>query len=97
MAAGASKRMGSPKQLLAIDGKSLVRRTSEIALATECYPVVLVIGAHKAQIAPEIIDLPLTVIDNQMWHEGMASSLKIGLAGMYMTYKDIDAVIMLCM
>ncbi|AEI51117.1 nucleotidyltransferase family protein [Runella slithyformis] len=95
LAAGESKRMGSPKQLLDIDGKSLLRRTAEVALATDCYPVVMVIGANKAQIAPEIIDLPLTVIDNPMWHEGMSSSVKMGLAGLYMTYKDVDAVIML--
>ena len=95
LAAGESKRMGSPKQFLDIEGKSLIRRTAEVALATDCYPVVLVIGANKTQIAPEIIDLPLTVIDNPMWHEGMSSSVKIGMAGMYMTYKDVEAVIIL--
>lgn len=95
LAAGESKRMGSPKQLLDIDGKSLLRRTAEVALATDCYPVVMVIGANKAQIAPEIIDLPLTVIDNPMWHEGMSSSVKMGMAGLYMTYKEVEAVIML--
>jgi len=95
LAAGESKRMGSPKQLLTVEGQSLIRRTSEIALATECYPVVLVIGANKSQIAPEVIDLPLTVIDNTMWHEGMSSSIKMGLAGLYMTYKEVEAVIIL--
>ncbi|MCA0229307.1 MAG: nucleotidyltransferase family protein [Bacteroidetes bacterium] len=95
LAAGESKRMGSPKQLLQIEGKSLIHRTAEIALATDCYPVVLVIGANKPQIAPEIVDLPLTIIDNPMWHEGMSSSVKIGLAGVYMTYKEVEAVIIL--
>lgn len=95
LAAGESKRMGSPKQLLQIEGKSLIHRTAEIALATDCYPVVMVIGANKPQIAPEIVDLPLTVIDNPMWHEGMSSSVKMGLAGVYMTYKEIEAVIIL--
>ncbi|WP_028526879.1 nucleotidyltransferase family protein [Runella limosa] len=95
LAAGESKRMGSPKQLLQIEGKSLIHRTAEIALATDCYPVVMVIGANKPQIAPEIVDLPLTIIDNPMWHEGMSSSVKIGLAGVYMTYKEVEAVIIL--
>ncbi len=95
LAAGESKRMGSPKQLLDIDGKSLLRRTAEVALATDCYPIVMVIGANKAQIAPEIIGLPLTVIDNPMWAEGMSSSVKMGMAGLYMTYKDVEAIIML--
>lgn len=97
LAAGESKRMGSPKQLLDIAGKSLLRRTAEVALATDCYPVVMVIGANKAPIAPEIIDLPLTVIDNPMWHEGMSTSVKMGMAGLYMTYKEVEAVlIMVC-
>lgn len=95
LAAGESKRMGSPKQLLQIEGKSLIHRTAEIALVTDCYPVVMVIGANKPQIAPEIVDLPLTIIDNPMWHEGMSSSVKMGLAGVYMTYKEIEAVIIL--
>lgn len=95
LAAGESKRMGSPKQLLQIEGKSLIHRTAEIALATDCYPVVMVIGANKPTIAPEIVDLPLTIIDNPMWHEGMSSSVKMGLAGVYMTYKEIEAVIIL--
>ena len=38
---------------------------------------------------------PLTIIDNPMWHEGMSSSVKIGLAGVYMTYKEVEAVIIL--
>lgn len=95
VAAGESKRMGKPKQLLLVAGKSLIKHTAEIALATDCYPVVLVIGAHKAAIAPEIVHLPLTVIDNPAWQSGMASSIKIGLAGIYMTYKEIDAVLLM--
>jgi len=95
LAAGESKRMGSPKQLLDIGGKSLILRTAEVALATDCYPIVMVIGANKAKIAPEIATLPLTIIDNPMWHEGMSSSVKMGLAGVYMTYKEVEAVIML--
>lgn len=95
LAAGQSSRMGTPKQLLDVGGISLIRRTAEVALATDCYPVVLVIGANKPQIAPQIIDLPLTVIDNPNWQEGMSSSVKMGLVGLYMTYKDVDAVIML--
>jgi molybdenum cofactor cytidylyltransferase len=95
LAAGESRRMGQPKQLLKIDNQTLIRRTIDISLATDCRPVVLVVGANKAQIVPEIIDLPITVIDNPMWHEGMSSSVKIGMAGLWMMNRHIDAVLML--
>jgi molybdenum cofactor cytidylyltransferase len=95
LAAGESKRMGSPKQLLDIQGKTLLRHTIDVALATENRPVVLVVGANKAQIAPELEGLPLTIIDNPMWHEGMSSSVKMGMAGLWMTNRNVEAVLML--
>ncbi len=95
LAAGESKRMGQPKQLLDIDGESLLRRTAKVALATGLEPVVMVVGANKPQIIPEIADLPLTIIDNSMWRTGMASSVKMGMAALWMNNKNIDAVLML--
>jgi molybdenum cofactor cytidylyltransferase len=95
LAAGESKRMGSPKQLLNINGTSLLRRTAKVALATGLQPVVLVVGANKPQIVPEIADLPLTIIDNSMWLTGMASSVKMGMAALWMNNKNIDAVLIL--
>ncbi len=95
LAAGESKRMGQPKQLLDIGGTSLLRHTAKIALATGLEPVVLVVGANKPQVVPDIADLPLTIIDNSMWRTGMASSVKMGMAAMWMNNKNIDAVLML--
>lgn len=95
LAAGESKRMGSPKQILNVEGKSLIRRTSQVALATGHAPVVLVLGANKPQIVPEIADLPLTIIDNPMWHQGLSASVKMGMAGLWMTDKNMDAVLIL--
>jgi molybdenum cofactor cytidylyltransferase len=95
LAAGESKRMGQPKQLLDIDGESLLRRTAKVALATGLEPVVLVVGANKPQIVPEIADLPLTIIDNAMWRTGMASSVKMGMAAIWLNNKNTDAVLVL--
>lgn len=95
MAAGESARMGSPKQLLKVQGLSLVRRVCQVALQTPCRPVVLVLGANKAAIAPEVADLPLVFIDNPQWHTGMASSVKMGMAATYLTDKTLDAVLIL--
>lgn len=95
LAAGASSRMGMPKQLLMIEGKTLIRRVSEMAIDTSCHPIVVVLGANKEPIRKEIEKIPLTIIENPKWEDGMSSSMKMGLVGAYMTEKEIDAVIFL--
>ncbi len=95
LAAGASSRMGAPKQLLLIDGKTLIKRICETAMDTTCYPIVAVLGANRNLIRQETERMPITVIDNPQWEKGMSSSIKMGLAGAYMTEKAIEAVIFL--
>lgn len=93
LAAGESKRMGTVKQLLPIEGKSLLLRMIEEGLKTACYPISVVLGAHKAQIVPTLIDLPINLVDNSQWATGMASSIRMGLVGTYLIEKNIDSVI----
>ncbi|MEY4006932.1 MAG: hypothetical protein RLZZ221_3028, partial [Verrucomicrobiota bacterium] len=54
LAAGASRRMGSPKQLIEIDGRPLLVRAIEAAHAAPVWPVVVVVGANAAAIRPVI-------------------------------------------
>jgi molybdenum cofactor cytidylyltransferase len=95
LAAGASSRMGVPKQLLLVDGKTLIKRVCDTSLDTPCHPIVLVLGANRNLIRKETERMPITVIDNPHWENGMSSSIKMGLAGAYMTEKAIEAVIFL--
>ncbi|PLK43610.1 NTP transferase domain-containing protein [Emticicia sp. TH156] len=95
LAAGGSTRMGAPKQLLHVEGQSLLKRVAEMAMDTPCYPIVVVLGANKALVRKELERMPVTLIDNPNWQDGMASSLKMGLVGAYMTFKDLEAVIFL--
>lgn len=96
LAAGDSSRMGGePKQLLTYKGQSLIRRVTENALALQRGPVVVVLGANRERIVPELAGLPITLIDNPAWSTGQAGSLKIGLAASYITHKDIDSVLVL--
>lgn len=95
LAAGASSRMGAPKQLLLVDGKTLIKRTCETAMDTPCHPIVTVLGANRNLIRKETERMPITVIDNPQWENGMSSSIKMGLAGAYMTEKAIEAAIFL--
>ncbi|MGM9510132.1 nucleotidyltransferase family protein [Larkinella sp. GY13] len=96
LAAGTSSRLNhQPKQLIEWEGRTLLRRVVDTALATTFRPVVVVVGANKNRIAPELEGLPVTIIDNQHWPQGLSSSVKTGLAAVYLTQKEIDAVVFL--
>lgn len=97
LAAGGSRRLGTPKQLLRdSDGQSLIRRAAEMALASVCRPVTVVLGASADAIQPELDGLPLTIALNPLWETGMASSLRAGLAALTADAPLDAALIMLC-
>ncbi len=83
LAAGASMRMGSPKQLLVWHGETILQRSLRALLMSEVEDVVVVLGANFDKIAQSIrtwpAPRPLTIVNNQRWEEGMASSLMCGL------------------
>src|SRR4051812_11213709 len=76
LAAGASRRLGMPKQLVLIDGMPLVRRQCLVALAAGVGPVAVIVGSHGYEVAAAVADLPIDVCWNHEWREGMAASLR---------------------
>jgi molybdenum cofactor cytidylyltransferase len=85
LAAGASARLGAPKQLIdsrlvAGGGESLVRRVARLALATRPLETVVVLGHHASRVALELNDLPLICATCPNPDEGMAASLRAGLS-----------------
>jgi len=76
LAAGASRRLGRPKQLVEIDGKSLLRRAAETALASGASSVHVILGAEIVRARTALQGLPVDVIVNQSWREGIASSIR---------------------
>ncbi len=97
LAAGASTRLGRPKQLLMVGGQTLLRRVVNAALASACAPVVVVLGAHAARIAPEVAGTGVIVAENPDWAAGMASSIRVGLAALTANApaSDLDAALFL--
>ena len=79
LAAGASARMGRPKQLLPYQGRTLLRHAAETAVASGCAPIVLVTGAVHEALVSEVADLPVRAVHNPAWTTGMASSIRAGL------------------
>ena len=79
LAAGISSRLGSPKQLLEFDGKTLLQHAIDTALATGCPKVMVVLGARAEMLKPELANQPIQVLENKNWQEGMASSIRYAL------------------
>jgi len=79
LAAGASKRMGSPKQLLNWGNSSLLGNTIETALKLNAEEVVVVLGANYIAIKKEINHFPVTILNNEKWQIGLGKSLACGV------------------
>ncbi len=77
LAAGASSRFGSPKQLLRLDGELLLHRVIGCASEVASSAVTVVLGAHAAEIAVALP--PVTLQVNREWREGIASSIRIAV------------------
>jgi molybdenum cofactor cytidylyltransferase len=77
LAAGGSRRLGHPKQLLVRDGETLVHRTVRLAVATGARRVVVVAGADYPRIAAALADLHVEVVPNPHWEAGLASSVQV--------------------
>jgi molybdenum cofactor cytidylyltransferase len=75
LAAGGSRRLGHPKQLLTRDGEALVRRAVRLASETRPLHLVVVIGAYDDAIAAALAGLECEVVVNPHWQAGLSSSL----------------------
>ncbi len=95
LAAGASVRMGRPKQLLEWAGEPMVRRMARIGMQVGCGPVWVVAGAHAEEVLTAIEDLPVESFFFPGWAEGMGASLRAGLAAMLQSRLSLEAALVL--
>jgi len=97
LAAGASTRMGFPKQAIKVQGISLLRRAVTAALNGGCSPVVVVTGAHAETSRNEIGGLEVEEVFNPDWETGMGSSIRAGISALERAAPNIKgAVILVC-
>lgn len=96
LAAGESSRMGEPKQLLRLNGKTLLRHAVEAASNAKIGPVIVVLGAFSDQIAQELNGLPIVKVINPDWQQGMGTSIRKGILEVQKNHDDCQgAIIML--
>lgn len=80
LAAGASERLGQPKQVLDWFGQPFVRCVAQTALQAYFDPVIVVTGHQTQQVRQALNGLALQIVHNPDWRAGQSSSVKAGLA-----------------
>jgi CTP:molybdopterin cytidylyltransferase MocA len=89
LAAGASRRLGQPKQLIIFQGEFLLVRAIRLARQAGASPVLVVLGANSADISSSMSFDSEILIFNDQWEQGIATSIRAGLNAV--SEKAIDA------
>jgi molybdenum cofactor cytidylyltransferase len=80
LAAGSASRFGNPKQLLLWDGETFIRQITSTALNSGLNPVIVVTGSSSDDVSSVITDLPLRIVNNSEWEQGISTSIRKGLS-----------------
>jgi CTP:molybdopterin cytidylyltransferase MocA len=91
LAAGASTRLGEPKQLAVVGGERLLERTVRVASEAGCAPVVVVLGAGAEEIRAACALGDAIVAVNEEWGEGMGASVRVGVRAVH----DAEGVVVM--
>jgi molybdenum cofactor cytidylyltransferase len=94
LAAGASTRLGKPKQLLPWQGSTLLQHAVQVAQQVTRQPIV-VLGAHLHQLEAVLDQGNVQIVHNPSWKEGIASSIRHGLQAAMRQTPD-QGIFMVC-
>jgi molybdenum cofactor cytidylyltransferase len=95
LAAGASSRLGQPKQLLRHAGETLLNRAVRLANEAGAEPVLAVLGAHAARIQAAVSLQKTITVFNTQWEMGMATSIHAGLHALEQIEPGVAGVMIL--
>lgn len=95
LAAGGASRFERPKQLLKVEGRSLIRRTVDAAVEAGCRPVVVVVGSEAERVRGELVAQPVELTLNPQWSAGLSSSVRAGIAALEDRWPAVRAALFL--
>ncbi|HEX7730491.1 MAG TPA: nucleotidyltransferase family protein [Terracidiphilus sp.] len=95
LAAGASRRLGQPKQLLQLNGETLLARAVRIASEAGAEPVFAVLGAHAEEMQSALATSSARILLNAEWQSGLASSVRVGVLAVQQHPPAADGVLLM--
>ena len=95
LAAGASTRLGKAKQTLKYKNKSLLKIAVDAANHAGLYPVLVIIGANESEISKHLEKETVTVVCNENWKDGIASSIHSGLIYLEKYMKPLENIVLM--
>ncbi|MGD0799148.1 MAG: nucleotidyltransferase family protein [Acidobacteriaceae bacterium] len=95
LAAGASTRLGEPKQLAMVGGERLLERAVRVAREAGCVPVVVVLGARAEAIRAACGLGDAMVVVHEGWGEGMGASIRVGVRACMDAVGDAEGVVVM--
>lgn len=94
MAAGASRRLGQPKQLVKYHGETLIRRICKEALKAKIGDITVVTGHDHEKVESEINDLEANIFFNEEWEEGLGASIRNGITNILDRKPETNAILL---
>ncbi|HIE51782.1 MAG TPA: DUF433 domain-containing protein [Armatimonadetes bacterium] len=79
LAAGESRRMGTPKQLLPFGASTVLQAVVDALAAAGVEEIIVVLGHRAEEIAPTLAERPVEIVVNENYRKGMLSSVQCGL------------------
>ena len=95
LAAGESRRLGQPKQLLNYEGQTLLERAIRLANESGASPVLVVLGAKFATILVAIQASNSIPVHNDRWRQGIASSIEKGMRALSVCAPEAEGVLLM--
>ena len=94
LAAGASRRMGTNKMLLSVDGEPMVRRTARAAVDAGLDPVIVVLGHEPERVRAALEGLACTFVSSDDFTGPTSGSLHAGLRALENMQADAAVVLL---
>lgn len=91
LAAGGSRRLGRPKQLVVYRGEMLVQRAVAVALPFCGAGITVVTGESASETRNALRGTPANIVFNPGWKDGLSTSLRAAMAAI--PYPGIDGVL----
>lgn len=95
LAAGASRRLGQPKQLLMHGGETLLARVVRLAKDAGAAPILIILGANSQLIRKTVAMTDAILVSNEEWEKGIATSIHAGINALGATASNVDGALIL--